>query len=146
MKTSAEILMVDDNPGDVDLAREALNRSKRRCHLQSVYDGEEALTFLRRLGKYRQAVVPDLVLLDLNLPRKDGRRVLAELKRDPELSRIPVVIFTTSHADSDVCSSYELGANSYIRKPGTLGEFVAAVRCLADYWFGHAVLPLKETS
>src|SRR5690242_18982513 len=120
-ETSGEILMVDDNPGDVDLAREALNRCKRRCHLQSVCDGQEALTFLRRQGKHAQAVIPDLVLLDLNLPREDGRRVLAEVKGDSELSKIPVVIFTTSHADSDVRSSYELGANSYVRKPGTLG-------------------------
>jgi two-component system, chemotaxis family, response regulator Rcp1 len=119
---------------------------KRRCHLQSVCDGQEALTFLRRQGKHAQAVIPDLVLLDLNLPREDGRHVLAEVKGDSELSKIPVVIFTTSHADSDVRSSYELGANSYVRKPGTLGEFVATVRCVAEYWFGHAVLPLKENS
>ncbi len=146
MKTCAEILMVDDNPGDVDLAREALKRCRRRCHLQSVRDGQEALSFLRRQGEHGQAITPDLILLDLNLPREDGRRVLAALKSEPGLSRIPIVVFTTSHANSDVCSSYELGANSYVRKPGTLGEFFSTVRCLADYWFGHAVLPLKETS
>ena len=97
-------------------------------------------------GKDAGHVRPDLLLLDLNLPRKDGRRVLAEFKSNPELSNIPVVIFTTSHANSDVVSSYELGANCYVRKPGTLADFVAAVRSVADFWLGHATLPQKETS
>lgn len=141
-----DILMVDDNPADVDLTREALDGSKRPYRLKSMSDGEEALSFLAHKAGYSQAATPDLLLLDLNLPRKDGRHVLAEIKRDPQLSRIPVVVFTTSRSLSDVLSSYELGANCYVRKPGTLPEFLATVRCVAEFWLGRAILPQKETS
>lgn len=146
MKDSVDILMVDDNPADVDLAREALGASRRQFRLQSARDGEEALAFLGRKGEYAQAGIPDLLLLDLNLPRKDGRQVLAVIKRDPALARIPVVVFTTSGANSDVRCSYELGANCYVRKPGTLPEFIATVRGVADFWLGQVILPPKESA
>ncbi|HEX7893701.1 MAG TPA: response regulator [Terriglobales bacterium] len=146
MKDSVDILMVDDNPADVDLAREALGTSRRRFRLQSVRDGEEALAFLGRKGEYAQAGVPDLLFLDLNLPRKDGRQVLAEIKKNPQVAKIPVVVFTTSGANSDVRCSYELGANCYVRKPGTLPEFMATIRGVADFWLGHATLPPKESA
>ncbi len=141
-----DILMVDDNPADVDLTREALDGSKRPYRLTSVPDGEEAICFLAHKGAYARAATPDLLLLDLNLPRIDGRHVLAEIKKDPKLSRIPVVVFTTSRALSDVLHSYELGANCYVRKPGTWPEFLATVRGVADFWLGRAILPQKETS
>jgi len=141
-----DILMVDDNPADVDLAREALSGTHRPYRLQSVADGEEALSFLTHKGVYTQAATPDLLLLDLNLPRKDGRHVLAEIKGNPQLSKIPVVVFTTSRAFSDVVASYELGANCYVRKPGTLPEFLATVRGVSDFWLRQAILPRKENS
>ena len=146
MNRAAEILMVDDNPADVDLTREVLSRGRRRFRLESVSDGDEALAFLRRQGKYSAAALPDLMLLDLNLPRCDGRRLLSQVKADPELARIPVVIFTTSQARSDVLLSYELGANGYLHKPGTLPEFVASVSCLAEFWLERAILPSEENS
>ena len=139
-----EILMVDDNPADIDLTREVLAQCKRHFHVNAVNDGAEAICFLRRQGKYAQAPVPDLVVLDLNLPRKDGREVLAEVKSDPQLARIPVVIFTTSQAATDVTRSYELGANCYLRKPGNLPDFVAVVQSMANFWLGFARLPQKE--
>ena len=142
MSEPVHILMIDDNPGDVDLAREALGRSERAFRLESVSDGEAALSFVAH--SRTTAALPDLMLLDLNLPRLDGRRVLAEMKADPKLANIPVVIFTTSQAKTDVSCSYELGANCYVRKPGTLAEFLAAVRCLADFWLGHVILMPKE--
>lgn len=107
-------------------------------------NGEEAVSFLHHQGKYAEARTPDLVVLDLNLPRKDGREVLKELKADPELSKIPVVIFTTSQANSDVLHSYELGANCYLRKPGNLADYKAVVQSMADFWLGFASLPQKE--
>jgi two-component system, chemotaxis family, response regulator Rcp1 len=137
-----DILMVDDNPADVDLTREALDGSHRPYRLQSASDGEEAL----RLLSHKGAACPDLLVLDLNLPRKDGRQVLAEIKRNPQLSTIPVVVFTTSRASSDVLCSYELGANCYVRKPGTLPEFLATVRGMSEFWLRHAMLPQKEKS
>jgi CheY-like chemotaxis protein len=136
--------MVDDNPADVDLAREALDETHRPYRLRSVPDGEEALSFLAHKGAYAQARTPDLLFLDLNLPRKDGRDVLAQIKHDPHLAKIPVVVFTTSRAFSDVVCSYELGANCYVRKPGTLPEFLATVRGVSDFWLRHAILPQKE--
>ena len=141
-----DILMVDDNPADVDLAKEALKGSHRPCRLQSVSNGEEALSFLTHKGAYTQAATPDLLFLDLNLPRKDGRHVLAAVKQNPQLAKIPVVVFTTSRAFSDVVSSYELGANCYVRKPGTLPEFLATVRGVTDFWLRHAILPQQEKS
>lgn len=137
-------MLVDDNPGDIDLTSEVLGKSKWNFHVSAVNDGEEAISFLRRRGKYGQAPSPDLIVLDLNLPRKDGRSVLAEVKADPELAKIPVMIFTTSHASSDITRCYELGANCYLWKPGNLADFVASVQSMADFWLGFASLPHKE--
>jgi CheY-like chemotaxis protein len=145
MKPAPEVLLVDDNPADVDLTSEALSRSKQHFRVSVVNDGEQALSYLRREAPYAEAAVPDLVILDLNLPRKDGRQVLSEIKSDPVLAKIPVVIFTTSQANSDVSRSYELGANCYLRKPGNLPGFMAVVQSMADFWLGFARLPRKET-
>lgn len=144
MKSVAEVLLVDDNPADIDLTSDVLAKSKRHFRVTAVNDGAEAISFLRQQGKYAEAPVPDLVVLDLNLPRKDGREVLAEVKADPNLAKIPVVIFTTSQANSDISRSYELGANCYLRKPGNLPDFVAVVQSMADFWLGFASLPRKE--
>jgi len=144
MKSVAEVLLVDDNPADIDLTSDVLAKSKRHFHVSAVNDGAEAISFLRQQGKYVEAPVPDLVVLDLNLPRKDGREVLSEVKADPNLAKIPVVIFTTSQASSDISRSYELGANCYLRKPGNLPDFVAVVQSMADFWLGFASLPRKE--
>jgi CheY-like chemotaxis protein len=141
MKTTPEVLLVDDNPADIDLTSAALAGSKRRLHVSSVNDGTEAILFLRRQGKYREAPAPDLVVLDLNLPRKTGREVLSDVKADPLLASIPVVIFSTSQASSDIRGSYALGANCYLGKPGTLPAFMAAVQSMADFWLGYASLP-----
>ena len=143
-KSEPQVLLVDDNPADIDLTSEVLWRCEQHFQISAVADGEEALAFLRRQGRYTDAVRPDLVVLDLNLPRKDGREVLSELKRDPDLARIPVVIFTTSQASTDVNRSYDLGANCYLRKPGNFPEFEAAVQAMADFWFGLVTLPHKE--
>src|SRR5437879_405763 len=137
MKSVAEVLLVDDNPADIDLTSDVLAKSKRHFHVSAVNDGAEAISFLRQQGKYVEAPVPDLVVLDLNLPRKDGREVLSEVKADPNLARIPVVIFTTSQASSDISSSYEIGANGYLRKPGTLPDFVTLVRDMEEFCMGR---------
>jgi len=144
MKTTPEILMVDDNPADIELTSEVLAQSEGHFHVNAVNDGAEAISFLRRHGKYAKAPVPDLVVLDLNLPRKDGCAVLSSIKADPVLAKIPVVIFTTSQASSDVARSYKLGANCYLKKPGNLPEFVAAVQSMAEFWLGFASLPQRE--
>ncbi len=144
MSHDAEILLVDDNPADLDLTSDALAQSRWPSHISAVTDGEEAIAFLRRKGKYASAARPHLVLLDLNLPRKDGRSVLADVKSDPALRRIPVVIFSTSQAVADIDCSYELGANSYVSKPATLGDWVAAVKLVKEFWIGCARLPHQE--
>lgn len=144
MKNKPEILMVDDNPADIDLTSEVLAQSKGHFHVNAVNDGVEAISFLRRQGKYAQAPAPDPVVLDLNLPCKDGRDVLAKIKADPSLAKIPVVIFTTSQESSDIARSYKLGANCYLKKPGNLPEFVAAVQSMAEFWLSFASLPQKE--
>ncbi len=141
MTTMAEILLVDDNPADLDLTIDALAQSPWRTHVSTVFDGVEAMAYLYREGKYSEAIRPHLVLLDLNLPRKDGRSVLADMKSKPSLRRIPVVIFSTSQAGKDIESSYELGANSYVSKPPTLSEWVSAVKLLNEFWIGCACLP-----
>jgi len=142
--STPEVLLVDDNPADIDLTREALVRSKRPLHISAVNDGTEAILFLRREGKYSRAPFPDLVMLDLNLPRKTGREVLSDVKADAALATIPVVIFSTSEAASDISGSYQLGANCYLTKPSTLPDFLAAVQSMADFWLGFASLPNKE--
>jgi CheY-like chemotaxis protein len=136
-----DILLVEDNPGDVDLAREALEGSKMKNHLHAVQDGIEAMAFLKKTGAYAQMPRPDLILLDLNLPRMDGREVLHEIKSDDDFKRIPVVILTTSKDEEDVLRSYNLHANCYITKPIDLGQFLKVVRSIEDFWLSIVVLP-----
>lgn len=136
-----EILLVEDNPGDVDLAREGLAEGKVRNNLYVAGDGEEAMAFLRRQGKYRDAVRPDLILLDLNLPRKDGREVLAEVKADDALKEIPVVVLTTSRSEEDILRSYRLHANCYITKPLNFSRFIEVVKNIETFWFTIVSLP-----
>jgi two-component system, chemotaxis family, response regulator Rcp1 len=135
------ILLVDDSPADLDLIHEALAASTYQSGISMVPDGEEAINFLRRAGKYADAPRPDLVILDLNLPRKDGRAVLADFKSEPTLRTVPAVVFTTSHSRQDIVHCYQLGANCYVSKPGNLGDFLAAVQAIEKYWFGLASLP-----
>jgi CheY-like chemotaxis protein len=136
-----EILLVEDNPGDVRLTVEGLNEGKVRNNLHVARDGVEALAFLRRQGQFADAVRPDLILLDLNLPRKDGREVLADIKADPQLRTIPVVVLTTSRAEQDVLHSYELQANCYITKPVDLEQFITVVKSIEDFWLTIVTLP-----
>ncbi len=136
-----EILLVEDNPGDVDLAIEAFAGSKVLNTLHVVADGVEAMAFLRRTGKYGSAVRPDLVLLDLNLPRKDGREVLEDIKSDANLKRLPVVILTTSKDEQDVLKAYNLHANCFIPKPLDFGQFINVVRSIEDFWLSVVTLP-----
>jgi two-component system, chemotaxis family, response regulator Rcp1 len=136
-----EILLVEDNPGDVELAREALVSSKIHNRIHAVGDGVEAMAFLRRAGKYATAPRPDLVLLDLNIPKKDGREVLAEIKVDEDLKRIPVVILTTSREEEDVVKTYNLHANCYITKPIDLNQFIRVVHAIEDFWLTVVRLP-----
>ena len=141
---AAEILLVEDNPGDVRLAKEGLKESKVTNNLHVVEDGEEAIAFLRKKGEYSNAVTPDLILLDLNLPKKDGREVLAEIKADEQLRRIPVVILTTSKAEEDVIKTYNLHANCYVAKPVDLDQFVKIVKSVNNFWFEMVTLPTEE--
>jgi len=136
-----EILLVEDNPGDVRLTKEALREGKVRNNLHTVMDGEEAMAFLRKEGKHAGAPRPDLILLDLNLPRKDGREVLAEIKDDEELKSIPVVILTTSQAEEDVARTYNLHANCYITKPVDLEQFLHVVHSIETFWLSVVKLP-----
>ncbi len=136
-----EILLVEDSPSDTDLTIEALKEAKLRNHLSVVEDGIEAMEFLRREGKYANAPRPDLILLDLNLPRKDGREVLAEIKEDPDLKVIPVVVLTTSRAEQDVLRSYELQANCYITKPVDFEQFLEVIRSIEAFWLYVVTLP-----
>ena len=136
-----EILLVEDNPGDVDLTRETLQDCKLLNHMNVVGNGVEAMAYLRRGGKYAAATRPDLILLDLNLPRKDGREVLAEIKVDERLRRIPVVVLTTSSAEKDILQTYDLHANCYITKPVNLDQFSAVVRAIEEFWFTIVKLP-----
>jgi len=137
----AEFLLVEDNPGDVRLTQEALKECKLRNNLSVVGDGVEALAFLRREGKYGDAPKPDVILLDLNLPRKGGREVLAEIKADPILRRIPVVVITSSEAEQDVLASYDLHVNCYVNKPVDLDQFIKVVRSIGTFWLTIVKLP-----
>ena len=137
----SEILMVEDSPGDADLAREALADCKVVNRVHVAVDGVEAMAFLRRQGKYEAMPRPDLILLDLNLPRMDGREVLAAIKADEDLKRIPVVILTTSREEEDILRSYNLHANCYISKPIDLGQFIKVVRSIEDFWLTIVKLP-----
>ena len=136
-----EILLVEDNPGDVRLTVEALKDGKVSNRLSVVGDGVEAMAFLRREGRFANAPRPHLILLDLNLPKKDGREVLAEVKQDPNLKRIPVVILTTSQAEHDILRSYELHANAYITKPVDFEHFMGVVKSVEDFWLTIVKLP-----
>jgi CheY-like chemotaxis protein len=133
--------MVEDNPDDIELTVEALKDARVANHLTVVQDGEEALSYLRCRGKYPQAVRPDLILLDLNMPRKNGRDVLREIKNDPKLKRIPVVILTTSQAEDDILHTYDLHANCYITKPVDFNQFLKVVRSIEDFWLTVVKLP-----
>lgn len=136
-----EILLVEDNPGDVDLTREALENTKMHNNLHVAVDGEEAMAFLRKKGKYKNTPYPDIIMLDLNMPKKDGREVLAEIKADEYLRKIPVVILTTSSAEEDVLKAYNLHANCYITKPIDLNQFLKVVKSIEDFWLSIVVLP-----
>jgi CheY-like chemotaxis protein len=136
-----DILLVEDNPGDVRLTQELLRDSKVRNTLVAVSNGVEALALLRREGRYRDAARPDLILLDLNLPRKDGREVLAEVKQDLELKRIPVVVLTSSKAEADVLKTYNLHANCYVTKPVGLEQFATVVKSIEDFWLSIVRYP-----
>jgi chemotaxis family two-component system response regulator Rcp1 len=136
-----DILLVEDNAGDVRLTREVLRDSKVRNNLIVASNGEEALACLRKQGKFKDTIRPDLILLDLNLPKKDGREVLAEIKNDADLKRIPVVILTTSKAEEDILRTYNLHANCYVTKPVDLEQFVKVVKSLEDFWLAIVKLP-----
>lgn len=138
---AVDILLVEDNPGDVRLIREAFHDGKVLNQVSTVSDGQQALTYLRKQGSYEQASRPDLILLDLNLPRKDGREVLGEIKADPDLRSIPVVIFTSSLADEDILRSYNTHANCYVTKPMDLEKFIAVMRSIEDFWVSIVKLP-----
>jgi two-component system, chemotaxis family, response regulator Rcp1 len=138
-----DILLVEDNPGDVRLTREALREGKVRNHLYVAADGVEALRFLRREGEHAGAVRPDLILLDLNLPKKDGREVLEEIKGDPALRSIPVVVLTSSQAEQDICRAYDLHANCYVTKPVDLEQFITVVKSIEAFWFTIVKLPTE---
>jgi len=139
-----EILLVEDNPGDVRLTKEALKEGKVYNNLHWARDGVEALEFLKREGKHAAAPRPDIILLDLNLPKKDGREVLAVIKRDADLKHIPVVVLTTSKADEDVLRSYELHANCYVTKPVDLEKFIQVVQSIDRFWLTVVTLPPAE--
>jgi chemotaxis family two-component system response regulator Rcp1 len=138
---SIGILLVEDNPGDVRLTIEALNEAKVSNKLAVVADGVEALAYLNRQGRYEHAPRPDLILLDLNLPKMDGREVLAEIKNDPNLRRIPVVILTSSKAETDILKAYDLHANCYVTKPVDLDQFMEVVKSIDSFWLSIVKLP-----
>jgi CheY-like chemotaxis protein len=136
-----EILLVEDNPGDVRLTREALKEGKIRNNLNVVGDGVEALRYLRHAGPYAESTRPDLILLDLNLPKMDGREVLEAVKADPLLRLIPVVVLTSSAAEQDIVRAYDLHANCYVSKPVDLDQFIHVVKSIEDFWFSIVKLP-----
>lgn len=138
-----EILLVEDSETDVDLMREIMEESKLSNNLHVVMDGVAAIDYLRKRGDYKDAIRPDIILLDLNLPKKDGREVLAEIKADPKLADIPVVVLTTSKAEEDIYKSYKLHANCYVTKPIDLDQFAFIVRQIESFWFSVVKLPSK---
>lgn len=138
------ILLVEDSPGDARLILEAFKESKLKTQISVVTDGVEAMSYLRREGRYSDATRPDIMLLDLNLPRKDGRELLEEIKNDPDFKAIPVLVLTTSNSQDDILGSYERHANSYITKPADMDEFMEAVRSVENFWFDIAKLPPRD--
>ncbi|GHF49671.1 CheY-like chemotaxis protein [Deinococcus metalli] len=143
--TGIEILLVEDNPADVMLTREAFEEADFPHQLRHARDGVDALMYLRREGKYAQATRPDVILMDLNMPRMSGLEVLDILKADDSLRSIPVIVLTTSRAETDIWRSYDLHANAYIPKPVSIAEFVDVVRTLGNFWFHKAALPPRRT-
>lgn len=141
--TPIEILLVEDNPADVRLTKESFKETKLRNKLHVVEDGVEAMAFLRREGKYADAPRPDLILLDLNLPKKDGREVLGEIKTDEDLRRIPVVVLTVSKADEDILKAYNHHANCYVTKPIDLEQFIKVVKSIEEFWLTIVKLPAE---
>jgi chemotaxis family two-component system response regulator Rcp1 len=141
-----EVLLVEDNPGDVRLTREALKDAKVHINLHVTSDGVEAMAFLNREGEYAEVPRPDMILLDLNLPRKDGRQVLEEIKATPALMTIPIVILTTSESEEDILRSYRLHANCYISKPVDLDGFLTVVKCIDNFWLTIVKLPHEAVS
>ena len=141
--TPIEVLLVEDNPADVRLTREAFKETKTKSNLSVVGDGMAAMEFLHRIGRYSGAPMPDVVLLDLNLPKKDGREVLKEMKQDPKLGSIPVVILTTSRDEDDIMKTYSDHANCYITKPLELDAFGRVIRLIEEFWFSTVCLPPK---
>ncbi|HKK44071.1 MAG TPA: response regulator [Balneolaceae bacterium] len=139
-----EILLVEDNEADIRLTRESIKEAKIRNILHVARDGEEAINYLYKKEDYKDAVTPDLILLDLNLPKKDGREVLEEIKSDEALSHIPVVILTTSEAEKDIVKSYKLHANCYVTKPMGIDQFVEVIKAIEDFWFTIVKLPSEE--
>ena len=144
MGRAIDILLVEDNPGDVRLTQEAFREGKLLNNLWVVNDGEEAMSYLHHEGVFADAVRPDIILLDLNMPKKDGREVLAEIKNDPSLKRIPVVVLTTSKAEQDIFRTYNFHVNCYIIKPVDLDQFVNVVQTIEDFWFTVVKLPSKN--
>jgi CheY-like chemotaxis protein len=138
-----EILLIEDNDGDIGLVKEVFKEGKIRNNLHVTYDGEEAMEFLRRQGKFKDAPHPDIILLDLNLPKKDGREVLADIKSDNNLKTIPVIVLTTSNANEDIIKMYDLDANSYIIKPVDFDQFLKVIRTIEDFWLEVVKLPLN---
>jgi chemotaxis family two-component system response regulator Rcp1 len=138
-----EILLVEDNPGDVELTREALGDAKVANRLNVVDDGADAIDFLFRRGRFANAPRPDIILLDLNLPKKDGRQVLSEIKANPDLAQIPVVVLTTSQAEEDILRAYQLHANCYITKPVDFNQFLRIIASIEDFWLTVVKLPKK---
>lgn len=144
MKEKIRILLVEDNPADADLTIEKLETSKILCDVSVVEDGVEAMDYLNREGEYQDAKRPDLILLDLNLPRKDGREVLAEIKDTPGLKRIPVVVLTSSQAEEDIVKTYDLQANAYVTKPVDLPGFGKIVKAIEGFWFSVVRFPPED--
>ena len=136
-----EILLIEDNPGDARLTQEAMRAANMTNVLHVVEDGEQAMEFLRRRSRFKDAPRPDLILLDLNLPKKDGRAVLAEVKTDPDLRRIPVVVLTTSRSEEDVMQAYDMHANAYVTKPVNLDQFMRIVALIDEFWLKVVTLP-----
>ncbi len=138
-----QILLIEDNPGDIRLTKEVLKEGKITNQLNVVTDGEEALFFLKKEGKHKEAITPDLILLDLNLPKKDGRQVLAEIKSDPKLMLIPVIVLTTSDAELDVLNMYAHHANCYITKPVDFDQFIKVIQSIENFWLTIVKLPYR---
>lgn len=138
---AVDILLVEDNPGDVRLTQEALNEGRIENKLHVVFDGVEAIEFLSKTGKHKNAIVPDLILLDLNLPKMNGLEVLEKIKNDPELKLIPVIVLTTSQSENDIHASYAMHVNCFVSKPVEYDSFMSVVKSIEDFWFTIVKLP-----